>query len=160
MINSFRSFLLLDGVCAMIYNDENRGTIQNRKQARQIIDFRGLRLGGKITPTDSDGEIEYHDKAWVFMEFKYNGAPVPYGQQLAFERKINDIEKGGKEAVLFVADHLVDDADKDIDAASCRVRSLFYKGRWYDGDGRNVKEYVDGFIKYIDSPPSFLEVVA
>ena len=51
----------------MIYNEENRGTIQNRERARQIIDFHGLRLDGKITPTDSDGEIEYHDKAWVFM---------------------------------------------------------------------------------------------
>ena len=94
------------------------------------------------------------------MEFKYDGAPIPYGQQLAFERKINDIEKGGKEAVLFIADHTVYDTNEDIDAAACVVRRLYYKGSWYDGDGRNVKEYVEGFIKYVDSPPSFVGVTA
>jgi len=41
----------------MLYTDDNRGTIQNRERARQIIDFHGLRIRN-ITPTDIDGFIK------------------------------------------------------------------------------------------------------
>ena len=69
----------------MLYDDDNRGSIQFPDRARQLIDFSGLRYN-KITPTDIDGFIEYHDEAIVFMEFKYGNAELPYGQKLALER--------------------------------------------------------------------------
>ena len=142
----------------MNYTDDNRGTIQYKDRARQLIDYHNMRLPYNITPTDSDGEIEFRDKAWIFFEIKQEGKGLPEGQSLAFQRKINDIERGGKEAVLFVAEHDVIDPEIDIDAAACHVRTFFYKGEWHDGNGWNLKEYVSSFLKHIE-PPSFMEAI-
>ncbi|MBQ6006581.1 MAG: hypothetical protein IJL14_10090 [Selenomonadaceae bacterium] len=35
--------------------------IKNKARARQIIDFKGIRLGEKEKPTDCDGLIEWHN---------------------------------------------------------------------------------------------------
>ena len=131
--------------------------IQSMKRFNQFIDFSGITVG-TIRPTDSDGEIEYHDKAWIFFEIKYNGKLIPYGQRVALERKINDLQRGGKEAVLFIADHDIEDAEIDVDAAACHVRCYYYRGTWYNGDERNLKEFVDAFIKSVDSMPSVVGV--
>ena len=123
--------------------------IQNRARLNQFIDYSGLTLGN-IHPTDSDGEIEYKNKAWVFFEIKYRDKNVPYGQRLAFERKIDDISKGGKEAVFFVAEHYVDDVNEDVDAAACKVRSFYFRNNWHTGDGSDLKAYVNRFVGWID----------
>lgn len=130
--------------------------IENRKRFNQFIDYSGL-MFGSIHPTDSDGEIEYHDKAWIFFEIKYREKYLPYGQQLALERKVNDIQKSGKETVLFVAQHDVENPEIDVDAAACIVRRIFYKGNWFDGDGATLKAYVLRFIRFVDSPPAFVQ---
>lgn len=123
--------------------------IQNRDRLNQFIDYSGL-MFGSIHPTDNDGEIEYHDKAWIFFEIKYRHKDIPYGQRIALERKTDDIERGGKSAVLFVAEHYVDDVKQDIDAATCKVRAMYFKGRWHNGDGSDLKSYVNRFIGWID----------
>lgn len=120
-----------------------------RQRARQLIDFCNLRVGS-IMPTDSDGEIEYRDKAWIFFEIKYKDAQLSEGQRIAFERKIKDINRGGKQAVLFVAQHSVDNALENVDAAACVVRQIYYKGKWHEGDGSTLKEYVLRFVDYVD----------
>lgn len=123
--------------------------IQNKSRYNQFVDYSGL-IFGTIHPTDTDGEIEYKNKAWIFFEIKYRNKDVPYGQKIAFERKINDLTKGGKNAVYFVAEHYVDDVDIDVNAASCKVRSFYYKQHWYKGDGSDLKSYVCRFIGMID----------
>lgn len=133
----------------MNYTNDNRGVIQFKDRARQLIDFRNLRIG-KITPTDTDGEIEYHDKAWVFIEIKYKNAVVPAGQKLAFERKVNDVVRGGKKAVLFVASHYVDNPLEDIIAGDCIVREFYYCKRWWPADGSDLKSYVNRFVGMVD----------
>lgn len=132
----------------MLYTDSNRGTIQNRERARQIIDFHGLRIRN-ITPTDIDGFIEYQDKAMIFLEFKYLDADLPYGQQLALVRLIDNIDKAGKEAVLFVCEHNITNCDKDVIAENAIVRSFYYKKRWYNGFGKTVKEKIISFLNFI-----------
>lgn len=133
----------------MNYTDKNRGVIQYKDRARQLINFENLRIG-KITPTDTDGEIEYHDKAWIFIEIKYKSANVPQGQKIAFERKVNDVTRGGKKAVLFVASHYVDNPMNDIDAGACIVREIYYNNRWWSADGSDLKSYVNRFVGMID----------
>jgi len=123
--------------------------IQSWDRLNQRIDYSGLTFGS-IHPTDTDGEIEYHNKAWVFFEIKYNGKEVPYGQLLALERKVNDIARGGKEAVFFIADHFVSDVSKVVDASRCLVRKFYYKGKEYDGDGSDLKAYINRFIGMVD----------
>lgn len=133
----------------MQYTEENRGHFQARDRAKQLVSFENMQIGS-ITPTDSDGEIEYHNKAWIFFEIKFKYKDVPLGQKIALERKIDDITKSGKEAVLFLADHFVGDASQDIDAASCVVRTIYYKGKWWKSDGSDLKSYVNRFIGMVD----------
>ena len=104
-----------------------RGVISNAARKQQIIDFGGLRFGN-ITPTDIDGMIEYHGKAYAILEFKYGDAALPYGQRLCLERMVRDFGKTGKHAIAVVAEHSVHDTNESIPAAQSRVRELYSTG--------------------------------
>lgn len=132
----------------MNYTDENRGLIQNRERARQIIAYDNLRFKRRITPTDIDGYFEYDDKAFVFYELKYGNAHPPQGQLLALKRLVKAITESGRKAVLFICNHQVGDTDKDIDAASSIVTSVYMGGDTYKGDGRTAKRMTIDFLKY------------
>lgn len=130
----------------MNYTDENRGKIQFRDRARQIIDFSGMRFGN-ITPTDIDGFFERRDEIFIFYEFKYGGATMPRGQELALKRTIDAIAASGRKAALFVCSHNVDDVLKDIDAAKANVNWYYYEGKeFHESKGRNVKEATDAYL--------------
>lgn len=129
----------------MEYADSNRGIIQNRQRARQIIDFSGLQYG-KITPTDLDGLIEYQNKAFIFYEFKFGNADLPYGQKLALERLANRIKD--VEVAVLVCEHNTEDPNEDINAGNAIVRNIFYRGKWYsEKRRRSVKQVTDAFIQ-------------
>lgn len=133
----------------MIYTNGSRGTIQFRDRKRQIIDFSNLRIG-TITPTDCDGLIEYHNKAYVIFEIKYRDAEVPHGQLEALVRSIDDYKQAGKAAVLIIAEHTVDDTTRDIDAAKCNVRS-WYTGKWKRPNSAiTLGQLVEQFIAFVD----------
>jgi hypothetical protein len=129
---------------------KDRGVFQYTDRARQLVSFCDIVLPNGITPTDSDGEIEYRNKAWIFFELKHRDKELPYGQKLAFERKCDDIRQCGKEVILFVAEHYVDDVMTNVNAATCKVRDIYYRGGWAKGDGSDLKTYIDRFIGYID----------
>lgn len=125
-----------------------RGVIENPARAQQINDFSGL-LYGKITPTDIDGLIEYQDKAYVFIEVKYNGKDLPNGQRLAIKRLVDDTSKQGKVAIALVVNHEVADTSASVPVASCAVRELYYskEKRWRAPHKPvTTKEIVDWFI--------------
>lgn len=136
----------------MLYDNDNRGIIQNRKRARQIIDFSGVRYGN-ITPTDIDGYIEYHDKAIILVEMKLNNAEVPYGQYLALKRLIDNSAQAGKDAVLFICEHNIDDCEKDIDASNAIVRTIYYSKQEYSGNSETLRYWIDRFIKKVERTP-------
>lgn len=115
-----------------------RGKIQNRERARQIIDFSGLRFGN-ITPTDIDGMIEYQDKAFVYYEFKLQGANMPRGQELALERTVDSHIAAMKQAIAILVEHDVSDCERDIQAAKCLV-SRFYLGKHHGWKNPKQKE--------------------
>lgn len=132
----------------MIYTDENRGAIQFRERRKQLVDFSSLRIG-RITPTDCDGLIEYHGKAYILFEIKHRDAKVPEGQLKALTRMIDALNHASKYAVLIIAEHNVDNPAEDINAADCKVRS------WYDGRKQGcfngtLKELVDICIARVD----------
>ena len=131
---------------------EQRGKIAHRERARQIIDFSGLRYGN-ITPTDIDGLIEYHDKAYILMEFKYKNAEVPAGQMLAYKRLANDLQKAGKPTVLLICRHDVENPEQDIDAASAMVTEYWYAGKPYYDVNRTVADVCESFLAYVDKKP-------
>ncbi len=131
----------------MEYLDENRGRIQERDRARQIIDFSGLKFG-KITPTDIDGLIEYHNQAVIFMEFKYFCAPLPHGQQLALTRLVDNSQRAGKEAILLICEHHVSDCDSDIIASDAIVREFYYRAKWYHDGKTTVFDKIQRFLDF------------
>lgn len=127
----------------------NRGVIQHRNRARQIVDFSGLKIG-TITPTDIDGLIEYKNKLYLFFELKLIGVSLPYGQELALTRLIDSLNKP---AILFVAEHATP-ANEDIAAAGCVILKYYYAKEWHEP--KRVMTLHDGvfeFIHYIESKP-------
>lgn len=132
----------------MNYTDENRGKIQNKERARQIIDFSGIRYE-RITPTDLDGFFEWHDKIFVFYEMKLNGATMPHGQRLALERLVDGLRKAGKFPVLFLCEHNVNDCSQDIVASNTVVKSIYLgDGLTRPGHGLTAKQATDIWIKW------------
>jgi hypothetical protein len=129
-----------------------RGKAHTPNRSRQERDFSGLTYG-KITPTDLDGVIEYHDKGYVLIEVKVNGNDMPTGQRLALERLCDDLQNT-KPTILIVGIHDTP-SDEAIDFGACVVEKYRYKGAWYpdkkitDYIGKPVKYLVDWFIKWI-----------
>ena len=118
---------------------------------KQLIDFKGLEVDGYIYPTDIDGLIEYKDSEYILFEVKYGSAEVPLGQKLAIQRLVDDFTKVGKQAVAFVCEHTVRDANKPVVAAWCKVREIYYgkEKQWRAPDNEiTVREAVDSFQRY------------
>lgn len=125
--------------------------INNPYRMKQLIDFKGLEVDGYIYPTDIDGLIEYKDSEYILFEVKYGSAEVPLGQRLAIQRMVDDFTKVGKQAVAFVCEHTVRDANKPVVAAWCKVREIYYgkEKQWRAPDNDiTVREAVDSFQRY------------
>lgn len=121
------------------------------ERARQLIEFTGLNYDA-ISPTDIDGFIEYQNIAYVIFELKYNGAEMPRGQRLAFERMVYDFEKRSKKAIAIVAEHDVTDASKSVLAKDSIVRELYQTGerKWRPPNHKmTLKELIDAYIEKI-----------
>ncbi len=122
-----------------------RGTIKNRERARQLVDFHELRWG-KITPTDLDGFLDFGDKVFVFIEYKYEDADMGYGQETAFKRLVGATRKP---CILIHATHSQHDPDKDIDGANATVVRTYWKGQRYPDGKRTVKQVIDCFLEKV-----------
>lgn len=125
--------------------------IQNPERMKQLIDFKGLELDGGIYPTDIDGLVEYHNSEYILIEVKHRDAEVPYGQKLALQRMVDDFTRVGKKAIAVVCEHKIDDTNKPVIAAKCKVREIYYGGehRWRPPDNpMNVRQVIDIFRSY------------
>ena len=132
----------------MNYTENNRGSIQIRDRARQIIDFSGIRFGN-ITPTDIDGIIDYHDTAFVLIEMKLVGAEMPYGQRLCIERLVNAIAATGRDACALLCRHNVQDTEQDVKAANAMVEAVYWKKSWHAPIRQmTAKEMIDSFLRF------------
>ncbi len=129
-----------------------RGVIRNRDRARQIVDFHDLRWG-KITPTDIDGLLDFGNKVFVCIEYKYEDAEMGYGQELAFKRLVDALSKP---CILIQATHSQHDPNKDIDGANARVVRVYYKGKWYPSK-HTVRQVIDTFLEKISAPKSLTQ---
>lgn len=122
-----------------------RGKIRNRKIAKQLRDFSGLRWGN-ITPTDIDGFFEIANKIFIFIEVKYKTARMPQGQRTAFERLV-DVVNEKKKAILVIGTHSVD-SDSDIDVSKCIVKEYRLDKKWIKPKiEATIKEIIDWFIR-------------
>lgn len=117
-----------------------------RNRAKQLINFDTL-SSGKMHPTDIDAIIEYKNKAYILMEYKFKGRTVDLGQRLCLERMTNDFHKAGKKAVAIICEHEVEDTNQDVDAGGATIRAL-YTNQWLMPTRRiTVAEFVEGYLK-------------
>jgi hypothetical protein len=123
----------------------DRGAIHTPTRARQLHDFSGLRIGN-ITPTDVDGFIDYQHKAFVFFELKFADNELPFGQRLALERVVDAIHRPELRATLLVAEHQ-HEPDEMVDAAHCRMRSIYYQRKWHVCKDWTLVEMVRRFLR-------------
>lgn len=123
-----------------------KGQIIFRNRARQIKDFSGL-LFGNITPTDIDGLIEYHGRAYVIIELKFNDRQVPFGQKLALERLTDDLEKAGKQSLCIIAKHNTINPRDAIDVANATVSEYRFRLQWRNDNTGTVKNLVQRFLE-------------
>lgn len=130
--------------------ENDRGKILYPDRKQQINDFSGLQWG-KITPTDIDGVIEYQNRAYIFLEIKYQDAELPDGQRIAIERLVDDVYKSGKKSIAIIAQHEIYNTKDSIPVAECRVREIYlYTEKYWRKPKRNitVKQLIDSFLKY------------
>lgn len=129
---------------------DNRGVIHTENRARQLIRFEGIRYG-KITPTDIDALIEYHNQAYIFIEVKHLYKQLDLGQRLALQRMVDDATKAGKIATAFVLEHDITNPVEDVYLSKCKIRTHYFQGRWHDHNkGKFPKEVFDKFIEFVD----------
>lgn len=138
----------------MKYGDENRGVIQYPELKRILTNFSKLRYG-YITPTDIDAFIEMHDELYIFYEFKYSKTEIdenimPNGQKKALMRLADALQSAGKESVVILCRHEVENTDEQIQCGDCSVDRFYYKGTWFSGNNRNAKQITDDFISYLN----------
>ena len=129
----------------MLY--EMRGEPEYRKRMQQIISFKGLEYG-KITPTDIDALIEYHNRCYVMIEAKHNDKEVPLGQDLAIRRIADNLESKWKPCAYIVCQHNISDWTQDVIVKDCIVRTVYFRKRRYVMLEQHitVKEMCDRFI--------------
>lgn len=131
----------------MNYTDENRGHIQSIKRARQVVEFSGIKYGN-ATPTDIDGFVEKDNTAFVFFEIKLRGAVMSKGQGLALMRLVDAIDKAGKQAVLFLGVHDIEDPQEVVQAADAGVVMYYWKWAWHRPTRQHtIKGFTDSFMK-------------
>jgi len=136
-----------------------RGEINNRDRAKQLRDYSGL-CYGNITPTDIDGLIEYKNTAYIIIELKYMDVEIQFGQGLALERLVDDLEHKGKPTLCIISSHNQHNPKKDIDVAKTQVVKFRLKNEWrlLDSDLMiTTKELIDIFLEDINVIPVVLE---
>jgi len=68
-----------------------------------------------------DGLIDFRGQAWVIMELKLIGTPLPDGQRLAFDRLYKDLKQAGRCVLYLIAEHDIIDPNESIYVASVKV---------------------------------------
>ena len=100
------------------------GVYTHPDKGRQLIRFDGIQYG-KISPTDIDGIIEYHDRIWIIYEAKYRNSPLCAGQRTLLERFVRCMGAIGKHAIAVICEHDVADHQDDVYLAHCPVRAIY-----------------------------------
>lgn len=117
----------------------------NPDRVKQVINFDGLQFERGITPTDIDGGFDLDGETFVFFEMKYRKSVMPKGQALFLTRIVDGLWMAGKDAVLFVCSHDVDDPAEQIMANDLRVEKVYYEGRMMPASG-NLHDAVQSFL--------------
>lgn len=100
------------------------GEVRNTLQVCQLQSFEKLCFGS-ISPTDIDAFLDFGNKVFVFIELKYRGRRMPFGQQLALRRLCDACSTATRKAYLLVARH---ETDGVIDVAATEITQVWHNG--------------------------------
>ncbi len=115
-----------------------------RNMEIQPISYSKLRWKN-ITPTDIDGFLDFQNKVFVYIEYKYKDTKLDGGQELAFRRAVDNCRKP---CCLIHATHN-HPMEEVIDGANAKVVRIYFRGRWRPDSGiRTVKEVIDAFLAF------------
>jgi len=104
--------------------------INNYNNIKQVVDFQSLKEGNKLA-TDIDCFIEYYNKLFIFLEFKYYTTnEIPLGQRIALER-LCDVININARAFILVCSHSFQN-NKKILIDQTEVITYRYKTRWIE----------------------------
>lgn len=123
--------------------------IEHKERFSQFIDYASI-VYGSARPSDIDGMMEINGKAFILYEAKYKTKWMPKAQGIAYRRIADAIANSGKEAIVIVGWHDVEDAEADVDFGNCLVREFYYNGRWQQPKAEiKVKEMTRQFLDYV-----------
>jgi len=114
------------------------------RELQKVSDFSGLKWG-KVYPTDIDAFMDINDDLFVFVETKYDGARVPYGQKLALERLTDATNiPPSRMSVCLIASH---NDEGDIDMGAATVTEYRFNGSWREPSRKTtVRQAVEIFL--------------
>ena len=106
-----------------------RGRLRNPNLALVERDFAGIRIGA-CTMTDIDGFMELGGRMFIFVESKFGGAPLPFGQKLALERLVDSIHctREKRYATAIIVDQF--ERTELVDYAQLPVRCFRWCRSW------------------------------
>ena len=121
---------------------------------KQPISFEGMVFQGRygtmnVSPTDIDGLIQLDIvDCFILFELKYKGSSS-YGQAHAFASLVDAISAGGKNAVLFIAEHNAKQ-NEIIYAKDSIVKQIYFEGNWVKQmKTTTLYERINNFITYL-----------
>jgi hypothetical protein len=94
-------------------------------------DFKKLDWGS-IRPTDFDAVIEYHNCAFLLVDFKSKGAPSKYGKSEAYLRGASAWWQAGREVLYVVLDvpaGIAKDEGGQFNPRGCIIREWWENGK-------------------------------
>lgn len=123
--------------------------ITNMERFSQQICFGGLRFERGIKPTDIDGFLEFDGIEFVFLEYKYKGKELPWGQRLALTRLFEVISQGKGNVLGIIAEHETE-SSSHVPGNTCRVKETWISSRGWRPPTKEitVKECIDYWRKY------------
>lgn len=114
--------------------------ILHRTRMAQIKDFSALDYGNGKGPTDIDGFIDFGGKFFVFIELKFMGTQLPFGQRLALER-LSDNSR--VPSLVIIAEHSAP-VEIDIPVGECLVVEYRLEGKWtLVNEDITVKDFIN-----------------
>lgn len=84
------------------------------------------------------------------FEYKHKNATLSEGQRIALERIVDNFQRAGKIAALFLCRHNQPPWE-DIKGADAIVEGIYFQRRWYRGKGLTAKQQEEKFIAWADS---------
>jgi hypothetical protein len=126
-----------------MYNEP--GNILNPEKFEQKVSFKGLKRDRGISPTDIDACIDYNGNAFVYMEFKTEGAELKNGQRMALENIVKSHSKAGHPSCALILYHNTP-ARNEIIAKDLIVDNVYQNNKWRDW--RSADQTLLQFLEY------------